>query len=103
MADRMAGFPIDGRVVHRAIPATGDFAFRSGVPPGNGPEPDRGVAAKISRPAVCRCYPVNSRTDRGDRHDSCVCDSAGNQTIPGADAKCACGVAECHPSQSTAV
>src|SRR6185437_14041315 len=93
VADRMAGFLVVYCMVDRAIATAGDFAFRAGVPRGNGPEPDRGVAAKTSRSTLRRCHPLNFWTDRGDNDDHRVCDSPVNEANAGANAKRAWGVA----------
>ena len=85
----MAGFSIDRLLVDRALAGTGDIAVRAGFSSRHGPEPDRGLVAKASRPAFCQRDPADAGLVAVTATIVDLCDSAVGQTNPGTDAKCA--------------
>src|SRR6266436_4797683 len=86
---RLAGFLADRYVVNPARAGTDNFAVRAGFPSCDDPEPDRGLAAETSHPALYQCDPADARAVCCDHHYHPLCDSTSDQTKPGTNAKCA--------------
>src|SRR6266478_2335970 len=85
---RLAGFLAVRCVVNPARARTDNFALRAGPTSCDGPEPDRGLAAETSHPALYQCDPADVRALRCDHHYNPLRDSASDQTKPGTGAKC---------------
>src|SRR5206468_159569 len=80
MAHRLADFLTANCLVNPARAATGSLTVRVGFPSRNGPEPNRGLVAETSCPALYQCDPADVRADRCHDHNYCFCYSPAGKT-----------------------